>query len=103
MSRILDLTEEQIRDGVYNGYLNKFKSRLYGLLCEREKNGEWEKFIDTLLIELNGFKEEERGINYYSLYHKIAALRYLEYDYFRKTIFECMNILSGMEKKNGVL
>ena len=103
MSKFLELTPEQIKDGVYNGYLNKMRNKLYDLLCEREKDGEWEKFIDTLLIELMGFKEEERGIDYYSLFHKISALRYLEFEYFRKTIFDCMNILSRMEHKNGLL
>ena len=40
----------------YNAYLNKMKNRLYGLLCEREKGGEWEKFLDTIVIELLGQK-----------------------------------------------
>ena len=39
---------------VYNAYINKMKNRLYGLLCEREKEGEWEKFLDTIIIELLG-------------------------------------------------
>ena len=36
------------------GYTNKFKSKLYGLLCEFEKNGEWETFLDSILCELLG-------------------------------------------------
>ena len=30
-------------DATFDGYKNKLKGRLYGLLCEREKDGEWEK------------------------------------------------------------
>jgi hypothetical protein len=26
----------------FEGYKNKLVGRLYGLLCEKEKNGEWE-------------------------------------------------------------
>ena len=82
---------------VQEGYSNKLKNKLFGLLCEFEKNREWEKFLDSILIELQGFDENERTINYYVLYHKIASLRYLRYEYFRTTVFDCMSLLSNME------
>lgn len=75
------------------GYNNKLKNKLFGLLCEFEKNREWEKFLDAILIELYGFPEERRTINFYILYFKINSLRYLNYKYFRSIIFDCMNIL----------
>lgn len=87
---------ERIMDSFKEGYKNKTKSRLYGLLCEREKNGEWEKFLDTIVIELLGLPEDEKTINYYALLGKLQALRYLSYEYFRKTIFECMNLVGGI-------
>lgn len=94
-----------IQKEVYSGYLNKMKNRLYGLLCEREKSGEWEKFLDTLVIELIGFPKEEKTINYYILFHKVSSLKYLDYNYFRKTIFECMNLVDTLGKgdANGIL
>ena len=82
---------------VKEGYMNKLKNKLFGLLCEFEKNREWEKFLDSILIELQGFKDEEKTINYYILYHKVASLRYLRYEYFRTTVFDCMSLLSNME------
>lgn len=82
---------------VKEGYENKLKNKLFGLLCEFEKNREWEKFLDSILIELQGFDEDEKTINYYILYHKIASLRYLRYEYFRTTVFDCMSLLSNME------
>ena len=75
------------------GYTNKLKNKLYGLLCEREKNREWEKFLDSILIELYGFPEESRTINYYILCYKLTSLRYLKYEYFRSTVFDCMSLL----------
>lgn len=77
----------------YEGYVNKLKNRLFGLLCEREKNGEWEKFLDSILIELYSFPDERKTINYYTLYAKLSSLKYLRYDYFRSTIFSCMSLL----------
>ena len=47
-------------DSIREGYNNKLKSKLFGLLCEREKNREWEKFLDSILIELIGYPEEEK-------------------------------------------
>ena len=46
------------------GYCNRLKSRLFGLLCEYEKSEagdttrEWEKFLDSFLVELLGYPEK---------------------------------------------
>lgn len=80
----------------FEGYKNKLKSRLYGLLCEKEKGGEWEKFLDTIVIELMGYANLTQTINYWALIGKLHSLRYLSYEYFRKTIFECMNLVGGV-------
>lgn len=77
-------------------YENKLKNKLFGLLCEREKDREWEKFLDSILIELMGYKEEEKTINYYILFSKLSALRYLSYSYFRTTIFDCMSLIGRL-------
>jgi len=83
-------------DSIKEGYNNKMRSKLFGLLCEREKNNsEWEKFLDSILIELIGYKDEDKTINYYILYSKLASLRFLRFNYFRKTIFDCMNLISS--------
>lgn len=79
---------------VKEAYNNKLKSKLFGLLCEREKGREWERFLDSILIELMGYSEEEKTIDYYILFHKLSTLKYLRYDYFRGTIFDCMDLIS---------
>ena len=68
---------------VQEAYNNKLKSKLFGLLCEREKGRDWEKFLDSILIELMGYSEESKTINYYILFHKLSTLRYLKYSYFK--------------------
>ena len=75
-------------------YNNKLKSKLFGLLCEREKGRDWEKFLDSILIELMGYSEESKTINYYILFYKLSTLKYLKYEYFRGTIFDCMDLIS---------
>ena len=83
----------QINEAMKEAYDNKLKNKRFGLLCEFEKGREWEKFLDSILIELYGFEEEERTINYYALCHKLASLKYLNYKYFRTTVFDCMNLV----------
>jgi hypothetical protein len=78
---------------VRQAYRDKLKNRLYGLLCEREKEGEWEKFLDGLLIELYQFDEENKTINYYRLIEKLSKMKYLRFSYFRPLVFECMNLI----------
>ena len=85
---------------VFDGYKNKLKGRLYGLLCEKEKDGEWGKFLDSLLIELYGLGAN--SINWYLLIGKLSMLKFLSYDYFRKTIFECMHLVDDLEVPYGV-
>lgn len=82
---------------VETGYTNKLKNRLYGCLCELEKGGTWEEALDSIIIELLGFPEENRTIDYYIIFHRISSLRYLNYKYFRKTVFDTMSILSRLE------
>ena len=89
-----------MRADFIEGYNTKLKSKLFGLLCEFEKGGEWEKFLDSIIIELLGFPEESRTINYYILLSKISSLRYLRYEYFRSTVFSCMSLLG---KTDGLL
>lgn len=84
-----------LAEQTFKGYKNKVKGRLYGVLCEKEKDGQWEKFLDSIIIELEGIGAS--SINYWSLIGKLNSLKRLNYDYFRKTIFECMNLVSGLE------
>lgn len=88
-----ELKQEFAPDNIKEAYDNKMKNKLFGLLCEREKDREWEKFLDSILIELLGFPQEKKTINYYILFHKLSSLRYLRYDYFRTTIFDCMGLV----------
>lgn len=82
---------------VKRGYINKMKNKLFSLLNEYEKKREWKSFLDAILIELSGFNEADKTINYLTLYYKLSAARYLNHEYFRKTIFDCMSLLEKME------
>lgn len=83
-----------MNNSIKEAYDNKLKSQLFGLLCEYEKGRNWEPFLDSIIIELSGYEEDKKTINYYKLVYKLSSLRYLSYKYFRTTIFDCMNLVS---------
>lgn len=85
-------------DTMREAYGNKMKNKLFGLLCEFEKGREWEKFLDSILVEMMGYDESDKTINYYVLFYKLSSLRYLRYEYFRTTIFDCMNLVSKQSR-----
>lgn len=91
------MNDREIDKVIKDGYKNKLKSKLYGLLQEYEKNRNWESFLDSILIELGGFTPEQKTINYYTLCHKLAFSRYMSHKYFRKTIFDCMSLIEKIE------
>lgn len=91
------MADLDIKEIYCEGYRDKMKKKLYGLLREREKDGEWEKFLDTILIELLGYREDQKTIEYYTLFNKLSACRYLSFKYYRKTIFECMNLFDRID------
>ena len=79
-----------------NGYTNKLKNRIFGCLCVREEGKDWQSCLDNILMELIGFPEEERGIHFYTIYYKLSAARYFDYEYFRKAIFDVLSTISNM-------
>lgn len=86
----------EVSEQIFKGYKSKLAGSLYGLLCEKENKGKWEEYLDSIYIELLGFEEELNSINYWKLRGKISSLRYLNYFYFRKTIFECINLTNTL-------
>ena len=87
-------------DTVSSAYKNKLKNKFFALLCEREKEGEWESFLNNVYIEIFGCKKFLKTINYLELQAKMGSLRYLSYPYFRSTIFDCMSLLGDDEDDN---
>ena len=82
-----------MKEEVISEYAQNMRSQFFGLLCEYEKDRNWERFLDSILIELLNIEEERKTATYYKLYSKLSSLRYLSYKYFRATVFDCMNLV----------
>lgn len=78
-------------------YLAKIKNDVFKLLPLREEGAEWQKHLGTILIELNGFNGLFNQVTIISILCKLESLYQLDdfMDY-RKTIFEILNLLTGL-------
>ena len=77
-------------------YTKRLRNKLYGVLCEREKGREWEKFLNSIIIELQGVDEEQKTLDYYVLMYKLNSCRFLDYKYFRTTVLECLGLFDRL-------
>jgi hypothetical protein len=80
-------------------YVKKIKNDVFKLLPLREEGLEWDKHLNTVMVELNGFVGLTKSEKFISILSKLEALLFLEeFLIYRKTIFEVLSILDGMEE-----
>jgi hypothetical protein len=79
-------------------YLKKIKNDVFKLLPLREEKLEWDKHLKTILIELSGLKSLIEDYRLLSIMAKLEALYELnDFMLYRKTIFEILSALEGLE------
>lgn len=77
-------------------------NQLWKLIPMRENNEDWQKQLDTVILEIAGL-----GEIFYSLPHFLQLLSKLEgikkidlsFEKYRKVIFECINLLGEMKNE----
>lgn len=65
----------------------------------RENDEDWNKQLKTVITEIAGLNEIfSPDTQFLSLLSKLEGLLAIDYgfDFYRKTIFECINLLQGM-------
>ena len=72
----------------------------------KEHNEDWKKQLDTVSIEIAGMNaviETEKTSQFLQLLFKLAGLKEqqdIDFEIYRKTVFETINILQGMKKND---
>lgn len=79
-------------------YLISLKNKVYKLLPLREEGLEWQKYLNTILVEINGFGTLfTNKVELLSLMSKLEGLYKLEdFMIYRRTIFESLGIIDDM-------
>ena len=96
---------QEIQDEIIIKRLQYLLNQVYKLLPSREEGIDWEKPLETIIEEINGmnslFNFELQSI-IYPLLCKIEGLYSLkapeDFSSFRRTIFECLNLIGGLVK-----
>lgn len=73
---------------------------IFKLLPLKEKNQEWETYLDGLLVELNGMDILVEEVNLAALVAKLEGLREVsEHKLFRKIVFDCIDLVKKIPSK----
>lgn len=91
---------KEIENRDLNLYIDSLKNKTYKLLPLREEKLQWEKHLETILIEISGFNSITLNqVKIISVLSKLEALKDLEdFQTYRKTIFESLNILEELKR-----
>lgn len=80
----------------------RLTNQLWKLIPMRENGEEWEKQLATVIIDIAG-KDEIflHNSQFLQLLSKLEGLRVIdvEFSIYRKTVFECINLLNEIIKK----
>ena len=66
----------------------------------REHEEDWQKQLDTVLIEIAGLNEVFIGSHFLQLLSKLEGLKAVEtnFELYRKTVFECISLLQELSR-----
>ena len=88
----------------FNKNIIRLTNQLWKLIPMKENNEDWLKQLDTVSIEIAGMNalvKSEYTSQFLQLLFKLEGLKIkqdINFEVYRKTIFETINILQGLKK-----
>ena len=79
--------------------VHRLTNQMWKLIPMREHEEDWNKQLETVIIEIAGLNEIFEGSPFLQLLSKLEGLRVEEtsFDIYRKTVFECISLLRGIK------
>lgn len=89
----IEFTDEQVKSNV-----QRLTNQLWKLIPMREHNEDWQKQLETVLIEIAGLNELFTSPIILQLLSKLEGLNVKEtnFEIYRKTIFECISLVRSI-------
>ena len=80
--------------------VRRLTNQLWKLIPMREHEEDWQKQLQTVLLEIVGLNELFVGPLFLFFISKLEGLSVKEtdFDFYRKTVFECINLLQEVVK-----
>ena len=78
--------------------VQRLTNQLWKLIPMREHEEDWQKQLDTVVLEIVGLNEIFIGPLFLQMLSKLEGLRVTEtnFELYRKTVFECISILQEL-------
>ena len=82
--------------------IRRLTNQLWKLIPMRENEEDWQKQLDTVILELVGLNEIFIGPTFLQALSKLEALKVKEVDFelYRKTVFECISLIQGIKNES---
>lgn len=96
---LIDKYDIEVKDEAMVKTIRRLTNQIWKLIPMRENNEDWKKQLDTVLIEIVGLNELIEGPTFLQIISKLEGLKVKEeitFELYRKTIFECINLLSEL-------
>ena len=89
----IDIPEEDVNKNV-----RRLTNQLWNLIPMREHKEDWQKRLDTVILEIPGLNEIFMRSASLQTLSQLEALRIKEtnFELYRKTIFECISLIQGL-------
>ena len=83
---------------VINTNVRRLTNQLWKLIPMREHEEDWQKQLDTVILEIVGLNEIFIGPLFLQMLSKLEGLRVSEtnFELYRKTVFECISLLQEL-------
>ncbi len=95
----IDFSKEEIKNEIL-----RLTNQLWKLIPMWENNEDWQKQLNTVIIDIAGkdeiFLHNSHFLQLLSKLEGIRVLEEIEFNIYRKTIFECINLINEVDK-NG--
>lgn len=84
--------------------VRRLTNQLWKLIPMRENNEDWQKQLNTVIIEIAGLNEIFRGPHFLQVLSKLEGLRIVDtsFELYRRTVFESISLIQGLSNGIGV-
>ena len=82
--------------------IRRLTNQLWKLIPMRENEEDWQKQLDTVILEFVGLNEIFIGPTFLQALSKLEALKIKEvdFDFYRKTVLECISLIQGIKNES---
>lgn len=82
--------------------ITRLTNQLWKLIPMRENEENWQKQLNTVIIEITGMNElliyKPEGFQLLTKLEGMLQIEGMSFDLYRKTVFECISLLQGLKQ-----